>query len=168
MLLADYSSDDHCFEFDAHTGAYSHLKLPTPRKDRAGYSGMAQLLRSLREGKVLIAKYLLDGDARWSIGAEHWKLFDGSVTLTHRETWGVFICELSLHRGGNCIRKLRYLRRDWFAAIIDSAYDELDFSLAHLPVDLVPHDSSSLEKQRADFIEMWSSDSRPSGPLHCT
>jgi len=160
MLLADYSSDEHCFEFDPHTGVYSHLKLPSPRTDRAGYSGMGQLLRSPREGKVLVAKYLLDGDAWFSIGAEKWKLFDSSLTLQHRETCGGFLCELSLYRGGKRIRKLRYLRRDWLSAIIDPAYDHLDFSLANLPVDFVPHNLSSLEKQRADFVEMWSSDSR--------
>jgi hypothetical protein len=59
-----------------------------------------------------------------------------------------------------------YLRRDWLAAIIDPTYDHLDFSLANLPVDFEPHDVSSLEKQRADFIAMWSSDSRSTGPLH--
>ena len=166
MLLGDYSSDKHCFEFDVHTGVYSRLKLPTPRKDRAGYSGMGQLLRSPREGKVLVAKYLLDGDAWFSIGAEKWKLFDSSLTLKHGETWGVFLCELSVHQRGQCIRRLCYLRRDWLAAIIDPTYDHLDFSLANLPVDLEPHDLSSLEKQRADFIAMWSSDSRSTGPLH--
>ena len=155
MRLADYSSDEHCFEFDPRTGVYSRLRLPTPRKDRAGYSGMGQLLRSPREGKVLVAKYLLDGDACLSIGVEKWKLFDGFLALAHREIYGVFLCELSPYQGGQCVRKLRYLRRDWFAAIIDPAYDDLDFSLANLPVDLVPHDLSSLEKQRADFIEMW-------------
>ena len=160
MLLGDYSSDEHCFEFDPHAGVYSHLKLPIPRKDRAGYSGMGQLLRSPREGKVLVAKYLLDGDAWFSIGAEKWKLFDSSLILQHRETCGGFLCELSLYRGGKRIRKLRYLRRDWLSAIIDRAYDHLDFSLANLPVDFVPHNLSSLEKQRADFVEMWSSDSR--------
>ena len=156
MRLADYSSAKHCFEFDPDTGVYSRLTLPTPRKDRAGYYGMGQLLRAPREGKVLVAKYLLGGDAYFSIGGEKWKLFDRSVALKHRETCGVFLCELSLHRGSQCVRKLRYLRRDWFAAIIDPAYDHLDFSLAHLPVDLVPHDASSLDRQRADFIEMWS------------
>jgi hypothetical protein len=166
MRLADYSSDEHCFEFDPHTGVYSHLKLPSPRTDRAGYSGMGQLLRSPREGKVLVAKYLLDGDAWFSIGAEKWKLFDSSLTLQHRETCGGFLCELSLYRGGKRIRKLRYLRRDWLSAIVDPAYDQLDFSLANLPVDFVPHNLSSLEKQRADFVEMWSSDSRSTGPLH--
>lgn len=160
MRLADYSSDEHCFEFDPHTGVYSHLKLPSPRTDRAGHAGMGQLLRSPRAGKVLVAKYLLDGDAWFSIGAEKWKLFDSSLTLQHRETWGGFLCELSLYRGGKRIRKLRYLRRDWLSAIIDPAYDHLDFSLANLPVDFVPHNLSSLEKQRADFVEMWSGDSR--------
>jgi hypothetical protein len=167
MRLADCSSDNHCFEFDPHTGAYSRLRLPSPRKDRAGYSGMGQLLRSPREGKVLVAKYLRNGDAWLSIGAEKWKLFDSSLALKHSETWGVFLCELTLYRSGRCIRKLRYLRRDWFSAIMDPAYDHLDFSLANLPVDFVPHDFSSLEKQRADFIEMWSGDSRSAGPPHC-
>ena len=166
MLLADYSSDEHCFEFDVHTGVYSHPKLPTPRKDRAGYSGVAQLLRSPREGNVLVAKYLLDGDAWFSIGVERWKLFDRSLSLKHSEKWGVFLCELSVYQGGRCLRRLRYVRRNWFLAIIDSTYDELDFSLANLPVDFVPHDLSSLEKQRADFIEMWFRDSRRTRPLH--
>jgi hypothetical protein len=61
MRLADYSSDERCFEFDLRTGAYSHLKLPTPRTNRAGYSGMAQLLRCPRKVKVQVAKYLLEG-----------------------------------------------------------------------------------------------------------
>ena len=89
---------------------------------------MAQLLRSPREVKVLVARYLRDGEAWLSTGA-----------------------------GRECIRKPCYVRRDWFLAIIDPAYDHLDFSLANLPVDLVPHDLSSLEKQRADCIELWSS-----------
>lgn len=160
MRLADYSSSDRCFELDPYTGAYSHLKLPTGRTGRAGYSGVGQLLRSPREGKVLVATYLLDGDPWLSIGPEHWKRFDASLTVKHHETWGPFVCELSLHRDGNCVRKLRYVRRDWFLTIIDPTYDDLDFSLANLPVDLVPHGFSSLEKQRADFIEMWSGGSR--------
>jgi hypothetical protein len=157
MLLADYSSDERCFEFDPHTGLYSHVKLPAPRKGRSGYSGMAQLLRSPGEGEVLVATYLLDGDPWLSIGADRWKFRDGSVAVTHRETFGVFLCELSLHQDGRCIRTFRYFRRDWFAAIIDSAYDELDFSLANLPVDFEPHGLSSIQKQREDFIAMWSS-----------
>jgi hypothetical protein len=164
MLLADYSSDEHCFDFDPHTGVYSRRKLPAPRTNCAGYSGMAQLLRSPREGKVLVAKYLLHGDAWFSIAAEKWKLFDGSLTLKHGETCAGLLCELSLYQGGRCIRKLRYLRRDWLMTMIDSTYDHLDFSLANLPVDLPPHELSSLEKQRADFIEMWSSDSGSTGP----
>jgi hypothetical protein len=162
MRLADYSSNDRCFEFDPSTGIYSHLKLPATRTSRAGYSGMGQLLRSPFEGKVLVAKYLLDGDPWLSIGAEHWKLFDDSLTVEHRETWGPFVCELSLYRGGHGVRRLRYVRRDWFVTIIDPTYDDLDFSLANLPVDLVPHDYSSLEKQRADFIEMWAGGLRSS------
>jgi hypothetical protein len=67
-----------------------------------------------------------------------------------------FLCELSLHQDGRCIRTFRYFRRDWFAAIIDSAYDELDFSLVNLPVDFEPHGLSSIQKQREDFIAMWS------------
>lgn len=116
---------------------------------------------------MLVAKYLLDREAWFSIGAEKWKLFDGSLTLRHSETWGGFLCELSLDQRGQRVRTFRYLRRDWLALIIDPAYDHLDFSLAHLPVDLPPHDLSSLEKQRADFIEMWSGDSRSAGPPRC-
>jgi hypothetical protein len=123
---------------------------------------MAQLLRSPgEEGKVLVAKYVLSGDVWFSIGSDKWRLFDEALVRKHIETIGVFLCELSLHRDGTCIRKFRYLRRDWFASIIDPAYDHLDFSLANLPVDLEPHDLSSLEKQRQDFLKMWSNNSTP-------
>lgn len=161
MLLADCSSDDHSFEFDPQTGDYSHLRLSAPRRDRHGYSGMGQILRSPGEGKVLVAKYLFSGDGWFSIGADKWRLFDDSLVMKHIETFGVFLCELSLHRNGTCIRKFRYFRRDWFSSIIDPAYDHLDFSLANLPVDFVPHDLSSLEKQRQDFIKVWSNNCSP-------
>jgi hypothetical protein len=164
MRLADYSSDKHCFEFDPHTGACSRLTLPTPREGRGGYSGMGQLLRTPRRETVLVATYLLDGDPWFSIDAEKWKLFDGTLTVRHRERCAGLLCELSLYRGATCIRRLRYLRRDWLALFLDPAYDHLDFSLAHLPVDLVPSALSSPDRQRADFIEMWSGDSRSTEP----
>lgn len=168
MLLADYTSDDRCFEFDPNTAAYSHLKLSAPRKSGVGYSGVAQLLRSPGKGKVLVAKYLLSGDGWFSIGAEKWRLFDESLVLKHSEKVVGFVCELSLHQDGKCIRKFRYLRRDWFMLIIDSTYDYMDFSLAHLPVDFERHDLSSVEKQREDFIKMWSGNATPNNAMQQT
>ena len=159
MRLADCSSDDRYFEFDPKTGIYFRLHLSVSRKDRVGYSGIAQLLRSPGEGRVFVAKYLVSGDAWFSIGRDKWKLFDDTLVVKHVEVFGGLLCELSLHQHGKCVRTLRYFRRDWFAMIIDSAYDQLDFSLANLPVDFVPHDLSSPEKQRQDFIKMWSSPS---------
>jgi len=156
MRLIDYSSDTHCFEFDPETRAYSHVELPASRTDRLGYSGAAQLLRSPGEGRVLVAKYVFSGDAWFSIGTEKWRMLDGLVAVKHRELLGVFLCRLALYQGETCIRTFRYFRRDWLAAIIDPAYDELDFSLANLPVDLEPHDLSSIQKQREDFIAIWS------------
>lgn len=82
MRLADCSSERYCFELDPRTGAYSRRKLPTPRSERRGYSGMGQLLRSPREGKVLFAEYVLDGEAWFSIGAERWKRFDRAIRRT--------------------------------------------------------------------------------------
>jgi hypothetical protein len=156
MLLADYTSDDCYFEFDPDTGAYSHTKLAAPRKNRAGYCGMAQLLRSPGKGKVLVAEYVSSGEAWLSIGPEKWKRFDESISAKHDEIWGVFLCELSLHKDGQCIKKFRYFRRDWFSAIIGVAtYDQMDFALANLPVDWVPHELSPLQKQREDFMKMW-------------
>ena len=131
MVLADYSSEHHRFDFDPSTGGYSRLKLATPRKDRLGYSGMAELLRSPAEGKVLVASYLLSGDPWFSIGAEKWRLFDESLVLKHSETLGGFVCELSLSRDGKSIRRFRYLRRDWFAMIIDPT--PLSYTLLRCP-----------------------------------
>lgn len=166
MLLADYTDDNHCFEFDPKTGAYSHIRLTAPRKGRAGYAGMAQLLRSPGKGKVLVAEYISSGDAWLSIGAEKWKLFDESVSVKHEEIWGMFLCELSLDKEGRCIRKFRYFRRDWFSVIIGIVtYDQMDFSLANLPVDWVPHELSSLQKQRGDLMKMWSGDTAPNNAL---
>ncbi len=159
MLLGDYSSQDRHFEFDPDTGAYSQIKLPVRRKDRVGYSGTAQLLHSPEEGKVLVAEYLWSGDAWFSIGAEKWRLFDESLVVKHTDT--MFRCELSIYQDAKCIRKLRYGRRDWFVLIIDSTYDHMDFDLAHLPVSFVPLEGYSLQKQREDFIKMWSADSTP-------
>jgi hypothetical protein len=63
MLLAEYDrSGRHYFEFDPNTGAYSQIKLSAPRKNRAGFSGMGQLLRSPGEGKVPVAQYLWFGE----------------------------------------------------------------------------------------------------------
>lgn len=163
MLLGDYSSDNRYFEFDPETGAYSRHKLEASRKGRMRYTGNAQLLRSPGEGKVLIAQYLFFGEPWFSIGAGKWRLFDESLVLEHRETHGGLICELTLHQGGRCIRTFRYFRKDWLALILDPTYDYLDFSLANLPVDFVPHDLSPLEKQREDFIAMWSRHSSTGG-----
>lgn len=159
MRLADCSSDRRYFEFDPKTGIYFRLNLSVSRKDRVGYSGIAQLLRSPGEGRVFVAKYLFSGDAWFSIGREKWNLFDDMLVLKHVELFGGLLCELSLHQDGKRVRTVRYFRRDWFAMIIDPTYDHLDFALANLPVDFVPHDLSSLEKQRQDFIKMWSSPS---------
>jgi len=159
MLLADYTyhiTGDRCFEFDPETGAYSHLKLSASGQKPAGYSGVGQLLRSPGKGRVLVAKYLFEGDAWFSIGTDKWKLLDGSLTLTHRESFFGFLCELTLHRGDTPIKTFRYVRKDWHLLIIDPTYDYLDFDLANLPVGLVPHDPSSLQKQREDFIAFWS------------
>jgi hypothetical protein len=158
MLLADYSSvRKKCyFEFDPETGVYSHHKRTAPREDGARYSGVGQLLHSPEEGKVLVAKYLWSGDAWFSIGAEKWKLFDESLELRHADTF--FRCEFSIHRDGQCIRKFRYRRRDWFALMIDSTYDNWDFELANLPVSLVPTKGESLQTQRENFIKWLAPD----------
>lgn len=153
MRLADYSSDDHYFELDPETGAYSHIKLPSQQRSVAGYSGIGQLLRSPGEGRVFVAEYLLSGQPWFSISAERWKLFDESLTLKHREVLGGLVCEFSVYQNGTCIRKLRYLRRDWFLMIIDPTYDYLDFNLANLPVDI--EQLASL-RQREEFIKIWS------------
>jgi hypothetical protein len=166
MLLADYSSEDHCFEIDPDTAAYSHIKLTERRKNRAGYSGIAQLLHSTKEGKVLVAQYVWSGEAWFSIGAERWKLFDESVVVKHADT--VFRCELSIYRDGTCVRRFRYRRRDWSMLMIDPTYDHLDFDLAHLPVSIVPLEGYPLEKQRQDFIKIWSADFTDTRPRTAT
>jgi hypothetical protein len=66
-------------------------------------------VKSPGRGKVLVAKYLFEGDAWFSIGAEKWKLLDGSVTLMHGERFLGLLCELSLHHDGRPIRTFRYL-----------------------------------------------------------
>ena len=156
MRLIEYGgSADTCIELDPHTGAYSRVRLATPRKGRAGYSGAAQVLRSIGEGKVLVAQYRFANDAWIYIGGESWRQFDESLVIRHDESWVGLVCELSLHRDGRCLRRLRYWRRDWHLMLIDSTYDQLDFSLMHLAVDFVPLELTSRQKQRADFIAMW-------------
>ena len=151
VRLGDCSSDRRYFEFDPDTGAWSHLL----RMDRAGRSGIGQLLRSPGEGKVFVAKYLWRDDAWFTIGTEKWRLFDESLTLEHRETRGGFICEFTVHQGGACLRRLRYWRKDWLLMILDPTYDHLDFSLENVLVDFVPTAQPSLQQQRQDFIRIW-------------
>jgi len=155
IRLGDYSSERCFFEFDPESGAYSRIRLPGPRQGPLGHIGIAQLLRTLGEGRVFVAKYLWRDDAWFSIGTQKWRLFDESLTIAHRETHGGFVCEFSVQRAGQCLRKLRYWRRDWFAMIIDSTYDWMDFSLANLLVDFVPLEHQPLQKQREDFIKLW-------------
>jgi hypothetical protein len=155
MKLADYTSDNYYFEFEPNSGAYSRLKLPSPRKSCSNFSGMAQLLRSPREGLVLVASYIDNGEAWVSIGVEKWKLFDEFLDIKHGETWGGIICELSIFREDRCIKKFTYFRRD-LIMLFDPTYDQLDFSLAHLPIDFVRLQSTSIQKQREEFIQMWS------------
>ena len=155
MRLIDYGVAGTYIELDPRTGAYARVPLPKPRQGRAGYSGAGQLLRSLGEGTVLVAQYRLANDAWIYIGGESWRQLDEALVIRHDEKCVGLVCELSLHRDGRCIRKLRYWRRDWFLMIIDSTYDQLDFSLEHLPVDFVPSEHRSRQEQREDFIAMW-------------
>jgi hypothetical protein len=106
MRLADYTADDRYFELDPNTGGYFRLKLSPPRKDRLGRRNGADA--SPEEGQIVVAKYLFEGEGWLAIGADKWKLFDDSLVGKHIETFGVFLCELSLHREGKCIRKFRF------------------------------------------------------------
>lgn len=154
MKLADYTSDNYYLDFNPDSGDYSRLKLSSPRKDCSNFSGMGQLLRSPREGLVLIASYVDNEEAWVSIGTEKWKLFDECLAIKHDEIWGGILCVLSIFRDDQCIKKFTYFRRDWIT-LIDPTYDQMDFSLAHLPVDFVQLESISIQKRREDFIQMW-------------
>jgi hypothetical protein len=106
MRLADYTADDRYFELNPNSGGDFRLKLSPPRKDRLGYAGMGQMLRPKKDKSSLPNIFSRE---RWlAIGADKWKLFDDSLVGKHIETFGVFLCELSLHREGKCIRKFRF------------------------------------------------------------
>jgi len=154
MKLADYTSDNYCFEFDLNSGKYTRLKLSSHRKDCGNFSGMGQILRSPRDGKVFVASYVYDGDTWVAIGKEKWRLFDQYHVIKHEETWNGFLCVLSILKDDQCVKKFTYFRRDWMM-LLDPTYDYMDFSLAHLPVDLAQSGSISIQQQREDFIRMW-------------
>lgn len=158
MKLADYASDNFYFEFDPDSGVYSRLKLSLPRKDCNNFSGMGQLLRSPREGLILVASYVVNDEAWISIGVEKWKFFDESINIKHEVTWGGIICDLTILRGDRCIKKFTYFRQDCGFALFDPVYDYLDFSLAHLPVGFERIESVSIQKQREDFIQIWTAE----------
>ncbi|WP_189346100.1 hypothetical protein [Undibacterium macrobrachii] len=154
MKLADYTSDNYYFDFDLNSGKYARLKLSSARKDFGNFSGMGQILRSPRAGKVLVASYAYDDDAWIAIGNEKWKLFDQCYVIKHEETLAGFICVLSILKDDQCVKKFTYFRRDWMM-LFDPTYDHMDFWLANLPVNFVHSESISIQKQREDFIRTW-------------
>ncbi len=153
--LADYGHNDRFFEFDPETGSFESVRLVTPRTDCKAYCGIAQLLR-LRSRRVLVATYCQEGHAWLSIGAERWPLYDQEFAMTHEVSgWWGFTCRFSIRRRDELLICFEYPRQDRLLSVIDSTYDNLDFSLAHLLADVGDYKLSSREQHLASFIKMW-------------
>jgi hypothetical protein len=154
MKLADYGHNDRFLEFDPETGSFESVGLVTPRTDRRGYCGVAQLLRVKRR-PVLVATYCQEGHAWLSIGAERWPLYDQEFAMTHEVSpWG-FTCRFSIRRRDELLICFEYPRQDRLMSVIDSTYDNLDFTLAHLLADVGDYKLLSRDQHLASFIKMW-------------
>ena len=164
MKLINYGSGGHYYEFAPESLTCSRRDLPVQGHKSAGYSGAAQLLRSPGEGKVLVGMYLAEGRPWFFIGRERWPLYDEAVAVKHAEVFGGLQCELRVDQDGRRVRTFRYWRKGLLLMFIDPTYDHLDFSLENLPVDWEPHDLTSLQKQREEFVKIWSR--QPQGDEH--
>ena len=165
MKLADYGHSDRFFEFDPETGLFESVRLAASRTDCKGYCGIAQRLR-VRRQNILVATYCQDGNAWLSIGAQRWPLYSPDLEMTHEEShWG-FTCRFSIRRKNELLICFEYPRQDRLLMFIDSTYDHLDFSLAHLLADVGDCEPHSREQQLASFRKMWCSHStdQPEAP----
>jgi hypothetical protein len=154
MRLADYVHEDRCFELDPETGRFESSALATPRTDRKGYYGIAQLLRAKRQD-TLVATYCQDGQAWISIGTRRWPLYAPDLEMKHEEShWG-FRCRFSIWRNNELLLRFDYPRQDRLLLVLDSTYDPLDFSLAHLLADLGDYEPLSRAQQLASFLKKW-------------
>jgi hypothetical protein len=165
MKLADYMHEDRFFEFDPETGLFESVRLAAPRTDRIGYCGVAQLLRVKRQN-ILVATYCQDNQAWLSIGAQRWPLYAPDLDMTHEESYWGFTCRFSIRRKNELLICFEYTRQDRLLLVIDSTYDHLDFSLAHLLADVADCSHYPTEEQLALFMKAWCSQStaQPGAP----
>src|SRR6185503_15689229 len=145
MKLADYGHQDRFFEFDPETSLFESVRLAAPRTDREGYCGIAQILR-VRRQNILVATYCQDGQAWLSIGARRWPLYAPDLEMTHEESYWGFSCRFSIRRKDELLFRFEYPRQDRLLMIINSTYDHLDFSLAHLLADVGDYEPLSREQ----------------------
>lgn len=165
MKLADYVHDDRFFKFDPDTGVFESVRLATSRTDCKGYCGLPQLSR-YRGQRILVAKYCQDGYPWLSIGAQRWRLYAPALDVTHEQSYWGFSCRFSIRRKNELLICFEYPRQDRLLSVIDSTYDDLDFSLAHLLADAGDYSLFSREQQLASFVKTWCSQSsaQPGAP----
>jgi hypothetical protein len=138
------------FDLDPHAGSYAKRRLREAPMRAAGYAGRAQELSVPGQGMVLCAVYVFEGDMHLRLGAARWSLFQPGLLIEHRQP-GVWSCELQVTEPGGKSLAWRYRRKDFLAFLLDGAYDELDFELAHLPAAL----PGLARRKREELIGEW-------------
>lgn len=143
------------FQIDPRSGRYTKRRLESEPTTLEGYAGFGQELAVSHFGTVLCSVFLHEQDMILRLREFAWKLFQPGLEIAHRE--GFWRCELSV-KDGSGTATFRYRRKDSFAMIIDSAYDNLDLELANLPASLPSFASRSKE----DLVAWWSERARAS------
>lgn len=138
------------FELDPLTGHYTKRRLPEAPTRAAGYAGRAQELKVTGQGVVLCAVFVFDGDMLLRVGDAAWRLFQPGLVIEHRQP-SVWSCELQVTEPGGRVRRYPYRRKDVLAFLLDGAYDELDFELAHLPAAL----PDLARRKREELLGEW-------------
>jgi hypothetical protein len=77
--------------------------------------------------------------------------------MTHEESYWGFTCRFSIRRQNELLMCFEYPRQDRLLLVIDSTYDYLDFSLAHLLVDVGDYTLLSREQHLTSFMKTWCS-----------
>jgi len=143
------------FQIDPKSGRYTKRRLKSEPPTLHGYAGFAQELAVSHFGTVLCALFLYEGEIILRMREFAWTLFQPGLEIAHRE--GFWHCELSV-KDASGVTTFRYRRKDAFAMIIDSAYDNLDLELANLPANL----PSFASRNKEELVAWWSERARAS------
>lgn len=152
------------FEIDPLSGYYVKRRLKSYPTSMRGCAGWGQEIKVSGLGTVLCSVFVHEGEIYMRIGRVSWNLFEPGLQLEHRE--GLFHCELIVLDGSGKRTVFRYRRNDTLLAILDPAYDDLDFDLANLPYGLLSLSRRNKEEREELIKKLAAATTTQEGAQH--